>query len=166
MIAVQLPLPSSHPVSPNQQVVVNEATPLLGSRPSELTAPPRRHSVAGVHNHGLMLGHHRHEPPQQHERHHTDHPRCGFIQYLGPEDREEESSPTSYHHVADHRQSRHRHSHALGHAQHRGDIECLVDRSDSDAEIDSTADDAELKIGRKRQIIGILVRLTVSPLIT
>jgi len=32
-------------------------------------------------------------------------------------------------------------------------------------EIDPTADDAELKIGRKRQMIGILVRPTVSPFI-
>jgi hypothetical protein len=65
--------------------------------------------------------------------------------------------------VVDHRQSRHCHSHALGHAHHNGDIEGLIDRSDSDAETGSTADDAELKIGRRRQIIGILVRLTASP---
>jgi len=32
-------------------------------------------------------------------------------------------------------------------------------------EIDPTADDAESKIGRKRQMIGILVRPTVSPFI-
>ena len=31
-------------------------------------------------------------------------------------------------------------------------------------EIDSTADDAESKLGRKRQLIGIVVRPTVSPL--
>lgn len=162
MIAVQLPSPSS----PTRQVVVNEASPLLDSRPSEITAPSRRHTVTCGHNHGLVLGHHRHEPPQQHERHHTDHPRCGLMQYLGPENRVEEVSPITHRHVADHRQSRHRHSHALGHAHHRGDIEGLVDRSDSDAETDSMADDAELKIGRRRQIVGILVRLTVSPPIT
>ena len=163
MIAVQLPLASSPPGLPARQAVVSEATPLLDPCPSEFTAPPRRHTFTGGHNHGLMLGHHRHEPPQQHERHHTDHPRSGLMQYLGPEeDRGEEASPTRHQHVADHRQSRHLHSHALVHAHHSGDIEGLVDRPDSDAEINSAADDAELKIGRKRQIIGILVRLMAS----
>ena len=163
MSAVQLPLTSSPSCLPSRQAVVNEATPLLDSRPSEFTAPPRRHTLTGGHNHSLMLGHHRYEPPQQHERHHTDHPRCGLPQYLGPEDREEDAPPTSHHHVVDHRQSRHCRPHALGHAHHSGDIEGLVDRSDTDAETGSTADDAELKIGRRRQIIGILVRLTISP---
>jgi zinc transporter 1/2/3 len=45
-------------------------------------------------------------------------------------------------------------------------VEGLTDRSDSNVETDSTANDAELKIWRKRQIIGILVRLTDSPSIT
>jgi hypothetical protein len=39
-------------------------------------------------------------------------------------------------------------------------MESLLDTPDLDAETDSEADEAELKIGRKRQIIGILVRFT------
>ena len=63
------------------------------------------------------------------------------MQYLGPKDREEEPPPTRPHHVAD---SQNRHSHALRHAHYSGELEGLVDKSDSVAEMDSTADDAEL----------------------
>jgi hypothetical protein len=70
-------------------------------------------------------------------------------------------SSASHHHVVDHWQSRHHQSHAQGHAHHNGDVECLLEGSDSDAETDSTTDDVEPQIGRKRQIIGILVRLRV-----
>src|SRR5216683_5812826 len=126
--ATQLPPAPSPPISPTRQVV-NEATPLLDSRPSGSGAPPRRHTVTGVHNH--VLGHHRHEPPRHNERHHCDHPRGGLIHYFGDEDREEEVSPASHHHVVDHWQSRHHQSHALGHAHHNGDVECLLEGSDS-----------------------------------
>lgn len=84
------------------------------------------------------------------------------MQYFGPEDREEEASPICHHHVADqwHAQPHqsHAHGHAYHNAHHSGDIECPLGGADSDGETDSMADDAQLKIGRKRQIIGILVR--------
>jgi zinc transporter 1/2/3 len=41
-------------------------------------------------------------------------------------------------------------------------MESLLETPDLGAETDSEADEAELKIGRKRQIIGILVRFTHS----
>jgi|SRR5712671_717374 len=159
-VDAQLHPASPHPISPIRQVA-DEVTPLLDSRPSEPTArPPHRHTVTGTPPHNLVLGHHRYEPHQQHERHHSDHPRCGLAQFYGPEDREEEDAAankiaqTRDYHAAEHRQSRHRHSHS--HHSH-GDIETFLDDPDTDAETDSTADEAELKIGRKRQIIGILV---------
>jgi len=157
---VPFPPASSHPVSPTRQVA-DEATPLLDSRPSEPTArPPHRHTIIGIPPHNLVLGHHRHEPHGQHERHHSDHPRCGLAQFYGTGDREEDDAATNKmiqardHHAADHRQSRH-HLHSPHHSH--GDIESSPGSSDTDAETDSTADEAELKIGRKRQIIGILV---------
>jgi hypothetical protein len=83
------------------------------------------------------------------------------MQYFGPEDREEGASPTSHHHVADQWHAQLHRSHALGHAyhdaHHSGDIECPLGEAELDGETDSTTDDTELKIGRKRQIIGILV---------
>jgi hypothetical protein len=42
-------------------------------------------------------------------------------------------------------------------------MESLLETPDLDVETDTEADEAELKIGRKRQIIGILVRFTPSP---
>ncbi|KAH9994332.1 ZIP zinc transporter-domain-containing protein [Russula compacta] len=159
-----VPSPSSPPVSPTRQVI-DEVTPLLDPHPSEFNARSRRHSINSVHTHGLMLGHHRHELPQQHEEHYSDHPRHALLQLFGPEDREEEEveedaatakpAPATDHHVAQHhRPSQHHHSHS----HHHSDVECLLDSADSDGETDPTSDDeAELKIGRKRQIIGILV---------
>ncbi|KAI9461398.1 ZIP zinc transporter-domain-containing protein [Russula earlei] len=79
---------SSFPVSSTRQVAV-EATPLLDSRASEPVTRPPRQTIA-VHSHSLVLGHHRHEPPRQHEQHHSDHPRCGLAQIFGPEDRARE----------------------------------------------------------------------------
>jgi hypothetical protein len=79
------------------------------------------------------------------------------MQYFGPEDREEEASLTRHHHVADQWHAQRHQSHAHGHVHHSVDVECLLDEADSDGETDS-ADDVEPIIGRKRQIIGILVR--------
>jgi hypothetical protein len=42
-------------------------------------------------------------------------------------------------------------------------MESLLETPELEAETDSEADDPEIKIGRKRQIIGILVRF--NPLI-
>jgi hypothetical protein len=45
-------------------------------------------------------------------------------------------------------------------------MESLLETPELEAETDSEADEAEMKIGRKRQIIGILVRfnpLTLLP---
>ena len=166
--ATQLPPPSPPPVLPTRQAT-DEATPLLGSRTLQPTAQPRRHTITTPHAHGLVLGHHRHEPPRQHERHYVDHPRCGLTQFSPPEDIVEEdpatakASPVRDHHVADYQQSRRyqSHSHGLPHHSH-GDMESLLDTPDLDAETGSDADDAEIKIGRKRQIIGILVRFTYT----
>ena len=161
--AVQLPPSSTPHVHPTRQAI-DEATPLLGSSPLQHTAQSRRHTITGPHAHSLMLGHHRHEPPQQHERHHIDHPRCGLTQLFAPEDTVEEDAATAKvapardHHVAE---SRRYQSDSYGHPHHgHVDMESLLDTPDLDAETDSEADEAELKIGRKRQIIGILVRFT------
>ena len=82
------------------------------------------------------------------------------MHYFGPENREEEASSTF--HVADQWHTHPHQSHAHGPAHHNEhhsvDIECPLDGADSDGETDSTADDDQLNIGRKRQIIGILVR--------
>lgn len=116
-----------------------------------------------------MLGHHRHEAPQQHERHHIDHPRCGLAQFFSPEDTVPEDAeiskvpPERNHHVAEYQQQPRRYmSHSHGHSHH--DMESLLETPDLEAETDSD-DEAELKIGRKRQIIGILVRLNASNLL-
>jgi hypothetical protein len=67
-------------------------------------------------------------------------------------------APARDHHVAE---SRRYQSDSYGHPHHgHVDMESLLDTPDLDAETDSEADEAELKIGRKRQIIGILVRFT------
>ena len=71
------------------------------------------------------------------------------------------ASPERDHHVADYQQPRRYQPHSHGHSHHgHGDMESLVDTPDLDAETDSEADDVEHKIGRRRQIIGILVRFT------
>jgi hypothetical protein len=75
--------------------------------------------------------------------------------------------PTGSHHVAEYQQPQRHQPHSRGHAHHgHGDMESLLETPDLEAEIDSEADEAETKIGRKRQIIGILVRsnpLTLLP---
>ncbi len=74
--ATQLPPISSPPISPSQQAP-REGTPLLGPCSSARAKQPRRHTVAGAHSHdhshGLLPGHHRHEPHRQHDQHHSDH---------------------------------------------------------------------------------------------
>lgn len=73
------------------------------------------------------------------------------------------ASPERDHHVADYQQPRRYQSHSHGHPHHgHGDMESLLDTPELDVETESEADDAELKIGRKRQIIGILVRFTFT----
>jgi hypothetical protein len=171
-LAAQLPPSSPPPVLPTRQAT-DETTPLIFSHPSQSSAQPRRHTITDPHAHNLMLGHHRHEAPQQHDRHYIDHPRCGLTQFFSPEDTVAEDAaiakvpPARDHHVAEHQQPRRYLSHAHGHSHHgHGDMESLLDTPELEAETDSEADEAELKIGRKRQIIGILVRsnpLTLLP---
>ena len=166
--ATQPPI-SSPPISPSQEVP-SESTPLLDSCSS---APPKKHrrrhtvSVAQVlnHSHGLLPGHHRHESHSRHEHHHIDHPRCVLTRFYESADDEGRAS-AKLSHVEDHQagepqQSLHVHSHSHGHGHHgHGDLEALLERADSDAGSDCTAEeeDAEVTIGRKRQIVGILVR--------
>lgn len=70
-------------------------------------------------------------------------------------------------HVAEYQQPGRYQSHSHGHSHHgHGDMESLLETPELEAETDSEADEAEMKIGRKRQIIGILVRfnpLTLLP---
>lgn len=153
----QLQPSSPSPVLPTHQAI-DETTPLIFSHPSHPSAQPRRHTITGPHAHNLMLGHHRHEAPQQHERHYSDHPRCGLTQFFPPEDTVAEDAaiakvpPARDHHVAEYQ------SHSHGHSHHgHGDMESLLETPELDAETESEDDEAELKIGRKRQIIGILV---------
>jgi hypothetical protein len=62
-------------------------------------------------------------------------------------------------HVAEYQQPRRYQSHSHRHSHHgHGDMESLLETPELEAESDSEADEAEIKIGRKRQIIGILVR--------
>lgn len=158
--AEQLP-----PVSHSQQTP-DESTPLLDPCASIPSTHFRRNTVCGdVHGHNFVFGHHRHEPLRQHERHHSDHLRCGVVRLYDSEDREEnatiksvpagdpERPPSQRHQV----QSSHHHHHHHHHTH--GDLESLLDRPDSDAETDSESmtEDGEPMIGRKRQIVGILV---------
>jgi hypothetical protein len=73
--------------------------------------------------------------------------------------------PSGDHHVAEYQQPRRYSSHSHGHSHHaHGDMESLLETPDLEAETDSEADEAEIKIGRKRQIIGILVRFNAFSL--
>jgi len=170
-LAVQLLPSSASPVLPTHQET-DETTPLFSSHLSEPSAQPRRHTITGPHAHNLTLGHHRHEAPQQHEQHYIDHPRCGLTQFFSPEDTVAEEAaigkvpPARDHHVAEYHQPRRYPSHSHGHSHHaHGDMESLLETPDSDAETDSDVDEAEIKIGRKRQIIGILVRFNAFSLL-
>ncbi len=173
--ATQLPPISSPPISPSQQAP-REGTPLLGPCSSARAKQPRRHTVAGAHSHdhshGLLPGHHRHEPHRQHDQHHSDHPRCALTRFYESADGEGCASAKTPH-VEDHQAGEpqlslpyqvHSHSHGHGHHGH-GDLEGLLEGADSDAGTDCTAEEeeADRTIGRKRQIVGILVR-TRSPL--
>jgi hypothetical protein len=61
--------------------------------------------------------------------------------------------------VAEYQQPQRYLSHSHGHFHHgHGDMESLLESPELEAETDSEAGEAEIKIGRKRQIIGILVR--------
>ena len=162
-LAGRLPPSSPSPVIPSRRAT-DETTPLLFSHTSQPSAQPRRHTITGPHAHNLMLGHHRHEALQQHERHYIDHPRCGLTQLFSPEDTVAEDAmvgkvpPARDHHVAEYQQPQRCQSHSHGHSHHsHGDMESLLETPDLEAETDSEADGAEIKIGRKRQIIGILV---------
>ena len=64
--------------------------------------------------------------------------------------------PEKDHHVVEYQQPRSCLSHSHGHSHH--DVESLFETPDLEAETDSEDDEAEIKIGRKRQIIDILVR--------
>jgi hypothetical protein len=85
------------------------------------------------------------------------------VRLYDSEDREEDiivkAVPVGDHQAAERSESRRPqvHSHEDSHHHVHGDLESLMDRPDSDAETDSTAEDDELVIGRKRQIVGILV---------
>ncbi len=166
-LAAQLPPSAQPPVLPIRQATTDETSPLLSSHPSPPGTQPRRHTITGPHAHNLMLGHHRHEAPQQHEQHYIDHPRCGLAQFFPQEDMVAEDAvtakvpPARDHHVAEYRQPRRYQSHSHGHSHHgHGDMESLLETPELDTETDSDTDEAEIKIGRKRQIIGILVRST------
>ncbi|KAH8980034.1 Zinc/iron permease [Lactarius hatsudake] len=159
----QLPPISSPPITPSQQAP-REGTPLLGSCSSSCTKQPRQHTVAGAHSHdhshGLLPGHHRHEPHRQHDQHHTDHPRCVLTRFYESADGDQCASAKVSSHVEDEAQHYQVHSHSHGHGHHgHGDLEGLLDGADSDANTDCTAEEEEADriIGRKRQIVGILV---------
>ena len=158
--ARQLPSISSPPISPSQQAP-SESTPLLNPCSSESSTKHRRHTVAGLnHSHDLIPGHHRHESHSRHEHHHTDHPRCVFTRFYESADDEgcpsakisqsEEAGEPQLHYPVSHGHSHHGH----------GDLEALLERADLDTGTDCTAEeeDADRTIGRKRQIVGILVR--------
>ncbi|KAI9439274.1 Zinc/iron permease [Lactarius indigo] len=160
----QLP-PISPPITPSQQAP-REVTPLLDSCSSTHTKQSHRHTVGGAHSHdhshGLLPGHHRHEPHRHHDQHHTDHPRCVLTRFYESADGEgcasaKVSSQDDQVGEAQHYQV---HSHSHGHSHHgHGDLEGLLEGADSDADTDCTAEEEEADrlIGRKRQIVGILV---------
>ncbi|KAN0135229.1 Zinc/iron permease [Lactarius tabidus] len=165
----QLPPISSPPISPSQQQAPGDSTPLLGSCSSEPPQKHRRYTVAGPdshgHGHNLIPGHHRHESHSRHEHHHIDHPRCVVTRFYDAADGGEECASAKVSHVEDlqapepQRYPVHSHSHGHGHGHSHGDLEALLEHAGSDAGTDCTAeeDDAERAIGRKRQIVGILV---------
>ena len=135
----------------------------------------RRYTVADAqshgHSHGLIPGHHRHESHSRHEHHHIDHPRCVVTRFYEAAD-DEDCASAKASHVEDlqapesQRYPAHSHSrsHSHGHSHGHGDLEALLEHADSDAGTDCTAEeeDAERAIGRKRQIVGILVRDALS----
>jgi zinc transporter 1/2/3 len=166
----QLPPISSPPISPSSQHAPSDSTPLLGSCSSAPSQKPRRHTVVGLdshdgHGHNLIPGHHRHESHSRHEHHHIDHPRCVVTRFYEATEGEGcASAKVSHGEDLDlqapepQRYPVHSHSHGHGHHGH-GDLEALLEHADSDAGTDCTAEeeDAEREIGRKRQIVGILV---------
>ena len=173
--AAQLPPITSPPISPSQQQAPSDSTPLLGSCSSVPPQKHRRYTVADAqshgHSHGLIPGHHRHESHSRHEHHHIDHPRCVVTRFYEAAD-DEDCASAKASHVEDlqapepQRYPAHSHSrsHSHGHSHGHGDLEALLEHADSDAGTDCTAEeeDAERAIGRKRQIVGILVRGVLS----
>jgi hypothetical protein len=173
--AAQLPPISSPPISPSSQQAPSDSTPLLGSCSSAPSQKPRRHTVVGLdshdgHSHNLIPGHHRHESHSRHEHHHIDHPRCVVTRFYEATEGEGCASAKVSHGEdldlqAPEPQRYPVHSHSHGHHGHgHGDLEALLEPADSDAGTDCTAEeeDAERAIGRKRQIVGILVRHTLT----
>jgi hypothetical protein len=173
--AAQLPPISSPPISPSSQHAPSDSTPLLGSCSSAPSQKPRRHTVVGLdshdgHGHNLIPGHHRHESHSRHEHHHIDHPRCVVTRFYEATEGEGCASAKVSHGEdldlqAPEPQRYPVHSHSHGHHGHgHGDLEALLEHADSDAGTDCTAEeeDAERAIGRKRQIVGILVRHTLT----
>ncbi|KAF8260497.1 Zinc/iron permease [Lactarius quietus] len=134
----------------------------LHSYPSEPSTPRlertdiRLSFAAHAHSHSqsLLPGHHRHESHTRHDHHHVDHPRCAITRFFESADGEGCTS-AKVSHVEDGQVAEPQHYLHHGH----GDLEALLERAASDAGTDCTAEeeDAERTIGRKRQIVGILV---------
>ncbi|THH16083.1 hypothetical protein EW146_g4496 [Bondarzewia mesenterica] len=146
------PISSNETIRPSQHP--SETTPLLSPNSSRPTQPARRYSLSNpkvnghvhVHDQEILEGHHRHELRCSHDEHHGPPPR-GSIPLFG----EELEDP--HHHYYHHHSHFHRHEHEHGHVHANLEIvgdeaneECVHERSDE-----------ELEIGRKRQVVGILV---------
>ena len=139
--------PPERTTSYNSEVTIKafqpplESTPLLGPSSSRPTASSRTHSqpTSGVHGHGhvhdhtILEGHHRHELRCAHEEHHERPPRDTM-------------------NVLDDGLTRTRsHSFSNGHAHAHVDPESISEEAEDESE------DEEMAVGRKRQIVGILV---------
>ncbi|KAI0300641.1 Zinc/iron permease [Multifurca ochricompacta] len=167
--AAQLSPTSSPPVSPTEQgAVPDEVTPLLDSRPSAPSTQPRRHTITGGHSHCLIIGHHRYEPARQHEQHHRDHPRCGYMRLYDSESREGDpatkSACTDNHQVIERPQSRrHNKVHSHGHSHHgHGDLETLFNSPDSDSDADLTSESAELVLQLGIMLHSLVIGFTLA----
>ncbi|KAI0048134.1 Zinc/iron permease [Auriscalpium vulgare] len=149
---------------------LSESTPLLAVPVSAPASPSaRRHSIASLqdpahaHHENLEIfqGHHRHEPRLAHAEHH-EYPRRGSVLLLDaelgvspgdvikPALSQDGHAPRPQHNVPGHGHQ-HRHAHL--------DLESLAeeDNDDEDCSSDAAAAAAKLEIGRKRQVVGILV---------
>ena len=139
--------PPERTTSYNSEVTIKafqpplESTPLLGPSSSRPTASSRTYSqpTSGVHGHGhvhdhtILEGHHRHELRCAHEEHHERPPRDTM-------------------NVLDDGLTRTRsHSFSNGHAHAHVDPESISEEAEDESE------DEEMAVGRKRQIVGILV---------
>ncbi|TFY55044.1 hypothetical protein EVG20_g9464 [Dentipellis fragilis] len=160
-------LHSSTPLPPSENTPLLSSSSEPASPRAECTALPistSSHQVRSCHCRGptsyiggLFSGHHRHESRAIHEEHHGQPPRGSAI-LLSGEDAEAALEGVRHSHRKSGHEHEHEHEHEHGHegngvvhrhAHGHADLETLAGSEVSEEEV--------VAIGRKRQIVGILV---------